>query len=629
LRTYGAVLRELVRKEAIEEVLNPTSPGFYSSVFLIPKPNGKIRKIINLRPLNRYVESFHFVMETPQSVLAQLQPRLWATSVDLSDAYFHIPVHRESRKYLRFVACGKAWQYKVICFGLKTAPHLFTRVVEPLVRWARGQGIHIHVYLDDWLIIHQDRAVLERQTQAVVQKATELGWMINQEKSALAPSQQFTYLGMSVDTEANRVRPTEKRVTALMEAAERIYKEATCSVRAVLSLIGKMISVAPMVPFGALERRPLQFAMARVWSGTRGSLDAVVSITAEMRTAVRWWTCRENLVKGVPLATEREEVTLVTDASMTGWGAHLGSNTVSGLWSRLETSYHINQLEMLAVERAVKHFVHQIRSCRVNLLSDNTTVVAYVNKQGGTRSASLNAQASGLIRWTAGRDIELRARHIPGNRNVLADRLSRPGAAISSEWMLHRDLFRQITRVRWIPTVDLFATRWNAQVDQFVSPFPDERAVETDALSLDWADLQWPYLFPPVAILGKCLEKIQQVEGVFLLVAPLWPNRVWFPHLLNLCVDDPLEIPVWRTTLSQGLHKGARKVHQCPQMLNLHVWTLSSSPCRREAFLNRLRREQQGHRDLQRAGCMSGGGQPSQVGCTEEGFRILARPLFS
>ena len=50
----------------------------------------------------------------------------------LKDAYLQVPMHPESRKFLRFVACGKVYQFKVLCFGLSTAPQVFTWVMAPV-----------------------------------------------------------------------------------------------------------------------------------------------------------------------------------------------------------------------------------------------------------------------------------------------------------------------------------------------------------------------------------------------------------------------------------------------------------------------------------------------------------------
>ena len=114
----------------------------------------------------------------------------------------------------------------------------------------------------------------------------------------------------------------------------------------------------------------------------------------------------------------------------------------------------------------------------------------------------------------------LRARHIPGHLNVIADKLSRLGQTIQTEWSLHPEVFEAICS-RWHqPQVDLFATRFNNKLPQFVSPVPDPQAWAVDALSLSWEDLD-PYAFPPAAILGKVVEKLQDYPcNRIILIAP-------------------------------------------------------------------------------------------------------------
>ena len=110
--------------------------------------------------------------------------------------------------------------------------------------------------------------------------------------------------------------------------------------------------------------------------------------------------------------------------------------------------------------------------------------------------------------WCTRQQVTLRARHIPGRLNVIADKLSRLGQTIQTEWSLHPEVFQAVCS-RWHqPQVDLFATRFNNKLPQFVSPVPDPQACAVDALSLSWEDLD-PYAFPPAAILGKVVEKLQ------------------------------------------------------------------------------------------------------------------------
>ena len=123
-------LQTLLRKRAVEPA--PQSPGFYSRLFLVQKASGSWRPIIDLSTLNDYVTSSHFHMETPQSVLRSIRPGGWMVSLDLQDAYLQVPVHHDSRRYLRFVVGGRTYQFRVLCFGLTTAPQVFTRIMAPV-----------------------------------------------------------------------------------------------------------------------------------------------------------------------------------------------------------------------------------------------------------------------------------------------------------------------------------------------------------------------------------------------------------------------------------------------------------------------------------------------------------------
>ena len=113
-------LQNLLRKGAVEPA--PQSPCFYSRLFLVQKASGSWRPIIDLSTLNDYITSSHFHMETPQSVLRSIRPDDWMISLDLQDAYLQVPVHHDSRRYLRFVVAGKSYQFRVLCFGFTTAP---------------------------------------------------------------------------------------------------------------------------------------------------------------------------------------------------------------------------------------------------------------------------------------------------------------------------------------------------------------------------------------------------------------------------------------------------------------------------------------------------------------------------
>ena len=95
-------LHQLIDKNAVELVHNQTSLGFFKWLFLVPKPINKCRPILNLGKLNPFLKVEKFKMETPETIRTSLQQGEWVTSIDFKDAYFHIPIQEQSRKYLRF-----------------------------------------------------------------------------------------------------------------------------------------------------------------------------------------------------------------------------------------------------------------------------------------------------------------------------------------------------------------------------------------------------------------------------------------------------------------------------------------------------------------------------------------------
>ena len=155
LSTKGVALwevtQDLIAKGAVELAPLP-SPGFYNRLFVVWKTWGSWRPVIDLSTLNRYVDVSHFQMETIQSVLLSVSQGDWMASINLREAYLQVPVHPESRPFLRFVANGCVYQFKALRFGLSTAPQVFTRVMTPVSTILHSCGIRMRRYLDDWLV---------------------------------------------------------------------------------------------------------------------------------------------------------------------------------------------------------------------------------------------------------------------------------------------------------------------------------------------------------------------------------------------------------------------------------------------------------------------------------------------
>ena len=136
---------------------NHSHGEFISHIFARPKRDSmKLRVILNLKYFNKHVAYNHFKMEHLDSVINLIQEENFFASLDLSDAYFSIPIAECDKKYLRFIWNGELYQYEVLCFGLATAPRVFTKCTKPIIAHLRKMGFKISIYIDDMIIIHED-----------------------------------------------------------------------------------------------------------------------------------------------------------------------------------------------------------------------------------------------------------------------------------------------------------------------------------------------------------------------------------------------------------------------------------------------------------------------------------------
>ena len=180
--------------------------------------------------LNLFLKVEKFKMETPETIRTSLQKGEWVTSVDFKDAYFHIPIQEQSRKYLRFYVQGRTYQFKALPFGLSTAPLVFTVLAKEVKLMAMYKGIRIYQYLDDWLVRARSHQVCLQHTKDLLKICQDLGWVVNFKKSELEPKQVFDFVGYQFDLRSGRVRPTRDRWQSLRTKIQALLTRPSCPV---------------------------------------------------------------------------------------------------------------------------------------------------------------------------------------------------------------------------------------------------------------------------------------------------------------------------------------------------------------------------------------------------------------
>ncbi|KAI2650039.1 Transposon Ty3-G Gag-Pol polyprotein [Labeo rohita] len=485
----------LLRKEAIEVVPpHVRESGFYSRYFIVPKKDGGLRPILDLRRLNHSVMKLKFKMLTIKQVVSQIRSEDWFVTIDLKDAYFHVSILPQHRKFLRFAFRGEAYQFRVLPFGLALSPRTFTKCVDAALVPLRLQGIRILNYIDDWLILAASESLAVQHRDVVLAHMKALGLRLNAKKSVLSPSQRTTYLGVVWDSTTMQARLSPARIESILAAVRRVKEGRSLTVKQFQQLLGLMAAASNVIPFGLLYMRPLQW-----WLKTKGVLPEGKPAPHDQGHAPRATYLRyveETLVpKSGPGVGSSLPPCLTSDGCIPHrGGAVMSGRSARGLWSGRHLSWHINCLEMLAVFLALKYFLPDLRDRHVLVRTDSTAVVYYINHQGGLRSRPLYKLAHQILVWSQDKLLSLRAVHIPGYLNVGADILSRQGPR-PGEWMLHPEVVKQIWRIFGSAQVDLFATRENAQCPlwfSLVHPAP----LGLDAMTQTWPRLRL-YAFPP------------------------------------------------------------------------------------------------------------------------------------
>ncbi len=567
-----AEIAVLLAKDAIEPV--PPADmrsGFYSPYFIVPKKSGGLRPILDLRVLNRALHRLPFKMLTPKRIFGCVRPQDWFAAIDLKDAYFHVSILPRHRPFLRFAFEGRAYQYKVLPFGLSLSPRVFTKVAEAALVPLREQGVRILNYLDDWLILAQSQDQLCEHRDMVLSHLSQLGLQVNWEKSKLSPVQRISFLGMELDSVSQTTRLTQERAQSVLNCLNTFKNRTAAPLKQFQRLLGHMAAAAAVTPLGLLHMRPLQHWLhGRVprWAWQSGTLR--VQVTPACRQTFTPWSDLSFLRAGVPLEQVSRHAVVYTDASAKGWGATFNGHAVSGVWTDPQLHWHINCLELLAVHLALNRLKRRLRGELVLVRTDNTATVAYINRQGGLRSRRMSQLARHLLLWSRKHLRSLRAIHIPGLLNRTADELSR--AALPGEWRLHPQTAQLIWRRFGLAQVDLFASLETSHCQLFYSL--TDGTLGTDALAHSWPRGLRKYAFPPVSLLAQTLCKVREEEEQILLVAPYWPTRTWFPELMLLVTAPPWQIPLRKDLLTQ---RRGTLWHPRPDLWKLHVWSLDGT----------------------------------------------------
>ena len=521
-------------------------PVFLSRPFTVPRRDRpEPRLVVDLSVLNRYITCHRFRMVTLAQVRETLLPGAWFTSLDLANAYWHVPVHPRFRSFMAVQDGETVLRFRVMPFGLNIAPRIFTKLTRTVASMLADEGVSLLMYLDDWLIQGTSQLDAQAATSTTIAVCERLGFAFNIPKCVLTPHQSIDWLGMTWDSTSQSLRLTTNNRVKLVDKLRRAVVAKTYNHKLWASLMGSLTFAAQVVPLGRLWCRRLW------WEGNhlfpRSCPHHLHPVPHYVHRLLQQWLDPDLLSVSVPWRCPPPQLQVYTDASDSGWGYQAAEGIQGrGLWSPEDRERHVNVRELM-VPLLFLHQQSHLTHLHICFHMDNVAAVQCVRRMGSSRSLPLLRTSESLFTLAASRQLTLSAVHLPGRHNVWADALSRQEMS-SVEWSLHPDAFQDLVELFGCPEIDLFATTDNHMLPLYLTRKVATQAGGPDALMTSWATWEYVYLFPPpaAAIMTAVCRLLQNFRGRVLLIAPLWKAQPWCQQLLRWC---PRPLPLSRHSI--------------------------------------------------------------------------------
>ena len=235
-----------------------------------------------------------------------------------------------------------------------------SKIVRPLVRYWRGQGLRAVVYLDDGIIAVEGEEAASRASEAVKDDLRKAGFVIHVEKSQWEPTRNILWLGFELDLEEGKIKVPRDKLTRLQEILENWKVEERIPAKTLASLIGKIVALSIAVgPVARLMTRSLYAVLS-----SRTSWFQKLTISQEAKEELSFWEEYLPRLQGQNIWQSPSAVRVVySDASGTGYAGYTvehGSAVAHGQWSRWEADQSSTWRELRAVGQVLQSFVHKL-----------------------------------------------------------------------------------------------------------------------------------------------------------------------------------------------------------------------------------------------------------------------------
>ena len=399
-------LRQLEAQGVIERVSCGSSP-YLSPIVTVRKRGGQLRICLDLTEINKVIVANGYPIPEMQEMLDKLRGAKVMSKLDMKSAYHQLELHESSRNLTAFVHDGQVWRFKRCCFGLRSLPQCFQKLMETILQGLPG----VQVYLDDVLVTAPSWEEHQKRLDMVMERIKTYNITLNKDKCLLGVT-SLEFLGFIVSERGIEI--SEERVQGLRDMGRPASPKELQAALGTLSFYSKFVPnfSSRVEPLRSLLRKDSQ---GFVW-------------TEEMSLALE--DVKSAILNSTALAPydPKLQTIVTTDASDVGVGAVLsqihpeGERVVAFASSTLNAAqrrYSVTDREGLACVWACQKWHKYLWGNEFILRTDHAALKALLSAKGiGRASMRMSRWAVRLMTYT------FQVQHVQGKANQ-ADGISR------------------------------------------------------------------------------------------------------------------------------------------------------------------------------------------------------------
>ena len=551
--------------EEWEKVKLPSDPPIPVVVCPLGVEPKKPRGLWDGRYVNEYCRDIPFTMDNAAKLAEVSWKDAYLFKIDHKNGYFHVPLHKKSRKFFGVFWKGKYYVLTVLPFGWKPSPLIYHSLTEALNMYVRSLDIPGLGWIDD-VIASTERKFMnacdEEQFQSAFRAMVVLtrvlfkaGYFLGTKKCNLIPEKVLTYLGIDCDTLHERFLVPEERVLKYVPVLRDLTNKQWVSFSQIEKIVGKLVSLECAVPAGMWYTRE-QYSALRLSgvppTATKATKDRkFIKVSDQMLEEWNAWIYFLQINKGSPWK-KFSNVFLQADISSDSSGRTFAgvvdfpledTRITAGDFEDDMLEQDIQVKEGFALRATLQMLLCQVperlKGKNVICKVDNQVVKAVWERKGTSQNLALNNIGKDIYWLQYWGEFFLSLEYVRSELNV-SDEFTRqsPGLEASLSHHTFLKLWNKWGPFEW----DLMASSANVMRDpvgrklKFFSRYFDQSSKGVNVFSQNLLHLEKVYCFPPLPIIGTVLKYLEQQKVDCVLVLPA-TNEPWVNLVSAYIVD--------------------------------------------------------------------------------------------